>query len=156
MSKFGILLILLSLAIVIGIVLYLVNPLKQVQDKLDHKRISDLEEIALALEKYHHDYGQYPPSSASYVIQDHDNEFPWGVAWLPYMNTIPKDPGIGKTYVYWSSPADRNQSFRLYASLDDPSASRACAGECPGVPEQYLCGREALCNFGVTSSNISP
>jgi hypothetical protein len=160
MSKFGIFLIFLSFCIVIGVSLYIINPFKEIQNKNDEKRIKDLKLISLALEKYFGDYGHYPHyDQVNYIIADRDDIYAWGTPWMPYFAFLPKDTGISRRYVYWSDKDNNFQSYRLYASLENPSAwKEACSviGECKGVPAPFLCGADKPCNFGITSNNISP
>ena len=160
MSKFGVFLIFLSICILIGVGFYVVNPWKMLQSKNDEKRIRDLKLISLGLEKYFRDYGHYPHyDKVNYVIADRDDVYTWGAPWMPYFEFLPKDTGINRRYVYWADEDNNFQSYRLYASLENPSIwEEACtvSGECEGVPAPFLCGSNKPCNFGITSSNISP
>lgn len=144
----------MSIIILCAAALFIINPLKMLADRNDKIRVYDLQTVSQALEKYHLDYGRYPDS------------IPWGTEWNPYMSLVPKDPGFNRKYVYISSSEGNFQSFRLYASLEDPAVEKnACSvtGQCPNVSTNNLCEErtwpvdvQAPCNFGVTSSNISP
>lgn len=166
MGKFGIFLIFLSILILIGAGVYIVNPLKTLSEKSDARRVQDLKNVSRALERYLRDSGHYPHSNSEYEIVTGEETHPWGFSWLPYIDPLPKDPSDAKRYVYWADKDTNYQSYALYASLDLPEEiSGACkAGtECPGVPAANLCGKPGntllpmnkQCNFGITSSNIS-
>lgn len=147
MNKFGKFLIFLSFLVLCVALYHIVEPFKKIAEHNDKVRISDLLKISQALEKYHQDYGHYP----------YDKELVWGAAWGPYMAILPKDPSWSKKYVYVSDNSDGFQSYRLYASLDNPAFNLGVCGvsnECPNVPAKNACG--APCNFAVTSSNTSP
>lgn len=167
MNKFGGFLIFLSIIILCGVALLITNPLKKMTDYNDKTRVKDLQKISVALEKYYANYSRYPShNEQNYTIFVDDEAILWGTPWEPYVDFLPKDPSGMRRYIYVSSNADNYQSFRLYASLEDPASQKqACsvAGECSNVPGENLCGedvwpigRQAACNFGVTSSNVSP
>lgn len=159
MNKFGLFLIFAAICVLIGVGIYIINPLKILADRNDAVRISDLKSIARALELYYRDYGHYPNYNLEYVIETGDEIHPWGFAWMPYTERLPKDPDPSRRYIYWADRESNFQYFRLYASLQDPNATEgSCkpAFECSGVPSPQLCGTNNPCNFGVTSNNVSP
>ena len=85
----------------------------------------------------------------------------WGDTWASYINQLPKDPKLGFDYVY-SSPASSNgQTYYLYASLEIGNKdAQACNGgnACTSLGvagvESNACG--GVCNFGLSSPNVSP
>lgn len=167
MNKFGAFLIFLSIIILCGVALFIINPLKKLADYNDKIRAGDLQKISVALEKYYASYGRYPSHNAqNYTIIADDETILWGTSWEPYIDILPKDPSGTRRYVYISSKEDNFQSFRLYASLEGPTFEKhACSvsKQCSNAPENNACGedswftiRQATCNFGVTSSNVSP
>lgn len=160
MNKFGGFLVFAGIIILCGIALYIANPLKNIADNNDKIREKDLLNISQALEKFHADYGRYPASSSKdFTIISVDQDIPWGTGWEPYITILPKDPSGSRRYVYVSTVDDNYQSYRIYASLEDPaSIKNACSisGECSNAPGKDLCGGNAKCNFGVTSGNVSP
>ncbi len=162
---------LIELLVVIGILgtlsavlLAAINPIAQLQKSSDARRKADLESVQRALELYYQDTGSYPPSfPGSYTITNNNASADWGKQWLPYMATLPKDPVSPKdTYVYYSQ---NGQSYYLYAHLqrgaNDPdvcNTGSACktlldnvGGSFPGA---NACGE--VCNYGVSSPNVSP
>jgi len=153
--------------ILASIVLVTVNPLEQFRKAQDSKRKSDLAQTQRALESYYQDFGKYPAYTTTgqntYTINigsgEDANAVKWGDTWSPYMDIVPVDPNSSKFYLYWSDSSNNYQSYRLYASLDrgsnDPDACVGTSG-CSGAPGG--CGIDAsyVCNFGVTSPNISP
>jgi type II secretion system protein G len=171
---------LIELIVVIGILAILsvflllaVNPLEQYQKAQDARRKSDLSQIQKALEAYYQDKGRYPANSTdgNYYIQTTDVITPikqWGESWSPYMTTLPKDNGT-RRYIYSASPD--GQSYWLYTSLQrDRKDPQTCINTgnsinsndstCANVPGNgsVLCGAvsDEICNYGATSSNVSP
>lgn len=141
----------------VGIVA-VINPAQQVLKANDARRKSDLNTLQRGLEAYYHDFGSYPPAS-SYKIAPQGVPLAWGVAWSPYMNTLPKDPNGSRSYIYYVS-AD-GQSYIVYASLEkattDPQSCNAGAA-CTSLSSRSIassaCG--GTCNYGVASSDINP
>lgn len=136
------------------------DPVGQLQKSWDVTRKSDLSQIQKALEAYYQDNGSYPVSSTtapSYRIMNvSGTAVDWGqTTWTPYMAKMPKDPNSAKYYVYYST----GQAYYLYASLDrgsnDPQVCNA-GSVCANVPSGVTCGTNAVCNYGVSSSNVSP
>jgi hypothetical protein len=77
------------------------------------------------------------------------------------MNLVPKDPITGVKYAYIST--NNLQSYYLYASLERGSSdAKACAagGWCASISSgaQSLnpCGTGKICNYGVSSPDVSP
>jgi type II secretion system protein G len=152
------LLIVISLiGVLAGSVLALLNPTAQVQKANDSKRKSDLKQIQNALETYYNDNGSYPTGDAAngYTI----NAKAWGGGWKPYMPVLPADPAgsTSKKYAYISTGA----SYYLYACLDrtdDPQLCKSGGAKCDNAPDG-ACGAPgvgAICNYGVSSPDVSP
>jgi general secretion pathway protein G len=148
---------LLSVIAIVGLLavglVTVINPIEQIHKSQDAKRKSDLNAVQKALELYYQDNGRYPDSSALGRIIGTSGDIPWGNSgFAPYMQVLPKDPGSGQ-YFYSSA----GQSFYLFASLDrgskDPQA-------CKNTPCLHAgsasCGSGKVCNFGVSSPNVSP
>ncbi len=159
---------LIEMIIVVGIiailsvgVLTVLNPGAQFSKAGNAKRKSDLSQIQKALESYYADRGRYPPNplASDYRIRGLDgNPVNWGSSWQPFMNVLPKD-SLPKTYAYYVSPD--GQAYWLYASLDrsgsDPQScnnGNACGSLASQGIAPSICG--AICNFGVSSPNVSP
>ena len=150
---------LIELIVVIGILgilavaaLVVLNPLAQFQKADDARRKSDLAQIQRGLELYYQDHNQYPAyTTDTYQISG----VVWGSNWSPYMSVLPSDPIPTNHYVYYVSTD--GQSYYLYTSLDRPSSSDLCKGVSP-VPcgSTTACGSGNTCNYGVSSSNVSP
>jgi type II secretion system protein G len=159
---------LIELIIVIGILtvistigIAVMDPMAQIQKANDARVKADLSQIQKALEEYYEDNGRYPVSSTDFKITGVElNVIDWGYAWRPYMNLVPKSPYSSSNYVYYS-PSNR-QEYYLYANLKrntDPSLcnyGNACdsLGNESGWPGDNACG--AICNYGVSSQNVSP
>lgn len=154
----------LAILAMVGIIT--INPLEQFKKSADSRRKSDLAQIQRALEVYYQDFGSYPsmsqdpnpnricrePAKSGTCV----TQVPWGNDWKPYMDVLPIEQRNNKTYAYWTDST--GQSYALYASLDregrDPQAcnnGNACVN---AEVRNVNCG--GICNYGVTSSNISP
>jgi len=157
-------LIVLAVIAVVGTLFILgVNPLEQLRKSNDAARKSDLSQLQKALELYYQDNGSYPPSSGDFKISIGSATLPWGSPWLPYMKALPKDPTATRTYQYYSPVSSNGQSYYIYASLErggkDPQAcnqGNACNSLVygAGFPPSTGCGD--VCNYGVSSPNVSP
>jgi general secretion pathway protein G len=156
---------LIELLTVIGIVgilavglIAFINPIEQLNKSRDARRKSDLSEIQKALELYYQDNGSYPGSSGG-KLTGSSGDIEWGSnGFVPYMSVLPKDPGAGQ--YYYSSVG--GQAYYIFASLDRggkdqaacyPKEEKACLNA-PLVGAN--CGSGRLCNFGVSSPNVSP
>lgn len=140
-----------------GGIISIVNPAAQLQKARDARRKTDFSQIQKAFETFYQDVGRYPASNASYQILRLDNSaVVWGTAFLPYMTAVPEDPNNSKNYVYYSP---NGQTYYLYASLDrggaDPQACKSDGSKCNNAPVG-ACGTGVICNYGVSSPNVSP
>lgn len=151
---------LLIVIVVIGVLtigaITIFNPAAQIQKAQDARRKDDLSQMQKAFQVFYQDNGKYPKPASGYEITGLDGiTVSWGDPWQPYMNVLPKDSNSSKNYVYYAS-SDR-QAYYLYASLDrganDP---QVCNGgsACTGLPADAGCG--GICNYGVSSPNVSP
>ncbi len=145
-------------AIFAGFVIAALNPFEQFKKTLDSKRKSDLAQIQRALEAYYQDYGRYPENSPNYRIQIESDELDWGDSWAPYIDVLPIDPSDYKTYIYVADANNSQQSYWMYTSLDrgvnDPEICNSDGSSCSNVPDGINCG--VVCNYGVSSPNVSP
>jgi len=118
----------------------------------DAKRKTDLGNIQKALEMYQNDYGLYPLTSS----------FPsWGAEFKDakgtiYMKELPSDPVPSQNYVYKSNDGSW---YKLYARLEN--GNDLCFTNQPDNCKSAGfsgtdCGGGALCNYGVSSSNVNP
>lgn len=151
------------LGIIVTTIMATLNPFTQLQKSNDAHRKADLEQIQHGLEMYYQDNGRYPDSSPNFEIQNGTAAVAWGSSWQPYITVLPKDPVAANTYVYYSPASSAGQSYYLYANLQrgtsDPQAcnkGNACAsiGSAVGFPTTNSCG--GVCNYAVTSTNVSP
>lgn len=158
------------IAILSALLLTVLNPLGQFQKANDAKRKADLTQVQRALEQYYQDIGMYPKSSnnadgkSDYFIVGLDNAaVPWGSAWVPYMDLLPKDP-LDPTHKYAYYTSSDRQTYWLYTSLErgnlDP---QVCKGNnnnnlCDNASQlsTNACGAGFVCNFGVSSPNTTP
>lgn len=138
------------IAVLAGGLVVAINPLSQIQRSRDAQRKSDLEQVQRGLEQYYNDTNAYPAS------------VPFGAIWVQngvtYIQKVPQDPenlGNGKKYVYQQQ--NNGQAYQLYASLDNASDPQLCfagGGKCTNAPGNSACG--GVCNYGVSSPNVSP
>lgn len=165
---------LIELIVVIGVMaiistigLAALDPMTQFQKSSDARKKSDLAQIQKALEIYYEDSGMYPEYVVGFKIRNNDSNqstVEWGTSWQPYMNVLPKSPD-STNYIYYS-PAG-GQSYYLYASLSrGDKDQQACNDgltcqsiiDLDGVIPENACdpGGAGLCNYGVSSANVSP
>lgn len=142
-------------------VVAVINPLTQINKANDAKRKADLSTIQKVIEQYYQDMGRYPPvmSANDFRIKGLNGQpVNWGSSWSPYINLMPKDPKSNKKYVYYSTPD--GQAYYLYASMDSTNDKSLCnqTGTCSGLLTNGIPGNSCgdICNFGITSPNVSP
>ncbi|SRR5258708_31288900 len=141
------------LGILATIVLISINPIAQLQKSNDARRKTDLESIQRALELYYQDNGTYPISTGDKI-----KGINWGSAWQPYIATLPSDPLPANRYVYYSP---NNQTYYLYANLqrgkyDQQICNNGNACVSVGANGLPLTACGGTCNYGISSSNVSP
>lgn len=159
------LIVIAVIGILAGGIISIVNPVAQFQKAQDSRRKSDLSQIQKAFETFYQDNGKYP-DAIDYKIKSlsdnnaDNNAVEWGGPWLPYMGTLPKDPSSSKNYVYYSPVTSNGQTYYIYASLDregnDPQACHLDGTRCDNAPVAASCGAGAVCNYGISSPNVSP
>lgn len=134
----------------------------------DTQRKSDLQQISKALELFYNDYERYPTASTGNIAacpynsdtgngvecSDSDLRFRDDKG-STYFRVLPEDPS-GFSYFYRTTMS--NQAYQLYAHLENSEDADCLDGNCtsptlPSGPEPN-CGSE-ICNFAVTSSNVS-
>ncbi len=143
-----------------------VNPLEQFNKSADTRRKADLAQIQRALEVYYSDNGRYPYSYQNQMTTTGDPQtgagtsdgvIAWGSDFRPYMDVLPIEQKTAKNYAYWADST--GQSYAIFASLDrgsdDPQACNEDETPCTRASDNSItCG--GVCNFGVSSANISP
>lgn len=153
------------LAILAGSFVIVIDPLAQIKKSRDNQRKSDLAQLQRALETYYNDFGRYPLSSNSpnYQIMSLTvcgGPCSWGEPFGVYMDNLPKDPISGQTYRYVADSS--RQFYRIYGSLErkeqDPQVCNVGTNDpCNNLPAGVVCGSSGeVCNFGVSSANVSP
>ncbi len=131
----------------------------------DSKRKADLRNIAVALEQYYTDKGQYPgdnnsPTGKIYACGTGGTSLcDWGYPFIDqntvvYMLKLPDDPIGALGYYYDAIPAQGLiKSYQLYAHLEnteDPEIITPNNTSLTGTS----CG--SACNYGVASSATTP
>lgn len=158
------LIILFFSSVFVFLLIYVMNPNEKLQLLRDNIRKADLKKLKIALERYYNENQRYPYSSInpSYrIIRADATVADWGKRWQPpYMRILPRDPLFPRqTYVYYADPS--GHSYYLYASLERGSRSgETCniEGPCLSLWKNKIpfdaCGK--ICNYALTSSNVSP
>ena len=155
-------LVIAILGIIAAASMAILNPAEQIKKSQDAKRKAEISQLQKALDIYYQDFGRYPASSANYRISVNATTLDWGNTWQPYISRLPKDPSGNRLYVYYSPPASNGQTYYIYANLErdnkdeqlcnDGSACTSLSGA--GFPSSSYCG--SVCNYGVSSSNVTP
>jgi type II secretion system protein G len=128
----------------------------------DAKRKADLQQVSRALELYYNDKGQYPADDGSGNIMGCGagaiTACTWGSLTVPFSNTttgtiymtkLPADPSQ-YTYYYVATPVlGRHPQYQLYARLENLQDQSI-------IVSGYNCATGVKCNYGVSSSNITP
>ena len=149
---------------VVGAITFVVfkyyDPVGMVQDRINSKKINDLNNVKKAIEYFYNVHGKYPKYSdkdPKYRIVRLDGSVAnWGEQWTPYMSNLPKD-NLSNNYVYFSD----GQKYYLYASLNKRPLANLCKNDgsvCDGIINNNIpfdaCG--GICNYGISSANVSP
>lgn len=151
------------IGILITVIMQVYNPLEHMQQRNDSQRKEDLITVQKALELYYRDYRRYPQHEKDtyYIkVKPTDPGVEWGFnGFAPYIQALPRDPGNFK-YVYIS---EGDQVYQLYAHFEyTGDDSPVCFPDSPSTPcngaknagAGMACG--GVCNFGISSPNISP
>lgn len=115
----------------------------------DATRKNDLNQLQKSLEMYNNDKNHYPltadfPASGGEWKDATSNEL--------YIKEVPADPKYGD-YYYVSGDG---QSYKIYARLEntkDPAVPKDADGDPVAYPGTDCDGE--LCNYGVSSSNVT-
>lgn len=152
------------IAILSGAAIATLDPFSQFEKAADSKRKSDLAQVQRAVEAFYQDFGRYPEATINYAIDsnadpDTIEERAWGTGWSPYIDVLPRDSDSNKTYIYVTDIS--RQSYWIFASLgrgaNDPDACHDDGSACNSVPSGVACGESGnICNYGVSSPNVSP
>ena len=89
------------------------------QKARDVRRISDLRQVALALEMYYDDNSAYPGNTAS---ANEWTDMETAIEAGGYITSVPTDPGTG-SYQYWIVTATTPQNYVLGATLEGTTNS---------------------------------
>jgi type II secretion system protein G len=144
----------------------------------DAKRKSDLRQIGQALELFYADFDRYPTASNGQIeacayteASDTGVACAWGSGKMEesasgriYFRELPNDSRNGQDYYY--KTLNSNQSYQLYARLENPEDQHCIDGCCasdtssgcalPTLPAGVECGAGVVCDFSVTSTDVTP
>ncbi len=161
-SSIEILIMAVTFIVILGFVFKTVNPLEKFKIENDQKRKNDLITVQQTLERFYKVNGRYPKYSNKNLkyrlIRLDDSIADWGESFIPFLEKLPKDPKTSN-YVYFSSL--NGQSYFLYASLERGekdlgtcSNGKACESLTQNEINIDACG--GICNYGVSSPNVTP
>jgi len=132
----------------------------------DAARKSDLKQIANALEMFYSDYQTYPTASGGSIIAcpysppSSSSSCTFGISSFSdtktdYMRVVPTDPYGGKYYYVYLS---NKKGFQIFAHLENDQDQNCINTDCSstGLPAGVDCGTGLVCNYAVTSANVSP
>lgn len=144
----------------------------------DAIRKSDLRQVGQALELFYADYDKYPePNGGAIVACPYDSgsgsgtDCVWGSGKMEegtsgriYFRELPSDSR--NTYSYYYRTLNLDQSYQLYARLENPEDQHCIGGCCasdtesgcslPTLPGGVECGTGVVCDFSVTSTDVTP
>lgn len=127
--------------------IFLINPAKQMNKAKDSQRKEDFKQIRTALDTYYNDYNCYP-TALSFGQE-------WKIGSTIHMKKIPQDPNCGKSgslcYAYVVDPnASCPQWNVLFGKLVvAPSSSLpACLLQSDCLPLNYASSGYNVCDFG--------
>jgi len=152
---------LLVVIIILGVLAALVtgNFFTSLKKGRDAKRKADLEQITRALEMYYEDKRIYPvTANLTFGSPLCETSVCAGTEKV-YMQKVPNDPILGKSYQYLSSDGT---DYKLFSCLENnlqilpyvSSGYSYTSANCGNCKNQA--GTDVLCVWGVSSSNISP
>lgn len=105
----------------------------------DTQRKNDLKQVKTALRMYYNDYQGYPTGSGEIGSIAWGNPFTVGT--ITYMKALPLDPLYTAGYTYFYTGSANNESFSIYACLEnksDSSGSNDCGSlTCPNTQWCY-------------------
>ncbi len=152
-----IVMVIMGILILVGLTSFMSSS----QKGRDNRRKSDLRQIATALEAYYSDKSQYPNDNGSGKMMGCGVGATalcnWGDIFSNttnntiYMIKLPADPSSTLQYYY----VKRGNGYSLYAKLENaqdllnlitPAVSTNCASS----------GTAVQCNWGISSSNVTP
>jgi len=126
----------------------------------DANRKSDLQQIGRALEAYYNDKGQYPTGVGGDIYGCSGEALcDWGEEFKDendtiYMVVLPTDPRSAKNYYYESD----GTYYQIYTKLEndlDRDINKNGSNESLGY-SGTTCDGIVICNYGISSSNITP
>lgn len=151
-----------TLTIILVFLFKTLNPISNVQKSLDQRRKNDLAQIQNSLDEFYQNHAYFPASSTNFKIIDlNGNELSFGKhEFSPYMGILPQDPlSFFKRYAYIAGV--NLQSYHLYASLSITSDSDLCnnGNWCQSIDSSiqklWPCGKNAICNYSISSPNVT-
>lgn len=131
----------------------------------DNRRKNDLRNLSTALEAYFNDKGRYPASNANGEMVGccatngcGDTQVcSWGGQFKDtngtlYMVLIPSDPSSGQKYYYVGGTT----IYKLYTHLENTRDEGTGVNQTGYTGTNCINGGNALCTYGIASSNTTP
>jgi general secretion pathway protein G len=132
----------------------------------DAQRKSDLKQLSNSLELFYSDYAKYPSEVGGLIqgcpynpVTGSGGNCTWGASEFTdgrtiYFKNIPVDAS-GFSYLYRIVDPPLNQKYQLFAFLENTEDPACIAGNCSSPPVTHLCGGTKICNFAITSPNVT-
>jgi type II secretion system protein G len=115
----------------------------------DVKRISDMRQVAMALEMYYDDNRSYPSVSGCTAANWTGTMTTALTASPTYMSAVPLDPinSGSNVYMYGTSAASAAQKYTLYSYMEGTcdATHGACATDVDGTSNSCACADPAYC-----------
>jgi len=133
--------------ILCSMLLFLLNPIKQINKARDSSRKEDFKQIRIALDTYYNDHNCYP-LSLSFGEE-------WKGGTIVYMKKVPQDPSCGQKgsacYTYVVDPSATCPQWHVLfgkLAIAPSTALPACLLESDCLPSNYTSSGYNLCDFG--------
>ena len=128
----------------------------------DAQRVQNLQGIRQSLEMYYNDYGKFPAAASGVINSCDGSTCTWGAGTFNdtngtvYMRTVPKDPRDPLRRYYYVTAGDESW-FKIYACIESPQDPRRVVGGYAGTNCGYCIeSNTTLCNYGISSTNVTP
>jgi len=126
------------IAVLVGALIFLINPVAQLQRSRDARRKADLRQIQSALELYRSDQLTYP-TPASVLNCGSSLQGTVNGNLITYITKIPCDPKTGASYIYVpASPTSPASSYTIMACLENANdPDKTSPNSCPSSYYSY-------------------
>lgn len=134
------------LLLLVALIIFVLNPLKQINKAFDGRRVADLSSFTSVFETYYNDNQHFPTS------------IPFGTIWKQgntvYMSTTPQDPQRANTnggYLYMTDGSSSPQWGVIFSKLSTSSSNASCELTPDCAPAGYVATAWACKVFGTVN-----